>query len=82
MPKIYKKTGGIILEMAAVISLTLAQNKSAMSEIIEITKALVDFRDERDWKQFHDTKKLAVALSIEVTELIKTYGNTRLAKKP
>ena len=26
-----------------------------MSEIIEITKALVDFRDERDWKQFHDT---------------------------
>jgi len=31
-----------------------------MSEIIEITKALVDFRDERDWKQFHDMKNLAV----------------------
>jgi hypothetical protein len=29
-----------------------------MSEIIEITKALVDFRDERDWKQFHDTKNI------------------------
>ncbi len=53
-----------------------------MSEILEITKALVGFRDERDWKQFHDTKKLAVALLIEVAELIKTYGNTRLAKKP
>jgi hypothetical protein len=53
-----------------------------MSEILEITKALVEFRDERDWKQFHYTKKLAVALSIEVAELIKTYGNTRLAKKP
>jgi NTP pyrophosphatase (non-canonical NTP hydrolase) len=40
-----------------------------MSEILEITKALVDFRDERDWKQFHDTKNLAIALSIEVAEL-------------
>ena len=40
-----------------------------MSEIPEITKALVDFRDERDWKQFHDTKNLAIALSIEVAEL-------------
>ena len=53
-----------------------------MSEILQITKALVDFRDERDWKQFHDTKNLAIALSIEVAELLKTYGNTRLAKKP
>ena len=59
--------------MAAVISLTLAQNKSAMSEIPEITKALVDFRDERDWKQFHDTKNLAIALSIEVAELNELF---------
>ena len=59
--------------MAAVISLTLAQNKSAMSEILEITKALVDFRDERDWKQFHDTKNLAIALSIEVAELNELF---------
>ena len=44
-----------------------------MSEIIEITKALVDFRDERDWKQFHDTKNLALALSIEVAELNELF---------
>ena len=44
-----------------------------MSEIIEITKALVDFRDERDWKQFHDTKNLATALSIEVAELNELF---------
>jgi hypothetical protein len=31
-----------------------------MSEILEITNGLVDFRDERDRKQFHDTKNLAV----------------------
>ena len=44
-----------------------------MSEILEITKALVDFRDERDWKQFHDTKNLATALSIEVAELNELF---------
>ena len=44
-----------------------------MSEILEITKALVDFRDERDWKQFHDTKNLASALSIEVAELNELF---------
>ena len=44
-----------------------------MSEILEITKALVDFRDVRDWKQFHDTKNLAIALSIEVAELNELF---------
>ena len=44
-----------------------------MSEILEITKALVDFRDARDWKQFNDTKNLAIALSIEVAELNELF---------
>ena len=44
-----------------------------MSEILQITKALVDFREERDWKQFHDTKNLAIALSIEVAELNELF---------
>jgi NTP pyrophosphatase (non-canonical NTP hydrolase) len=44
-----------------------------MSEIRDITKALVDFRDEREWKQFHDTKNLATALSIEVAELNELF---------
>ena len=44
-----------------------------MTEILEITKALVDFRDARDWKQFHDTKNLALALSIEVAELNELF---------
>lgn len=36
-------------------------------------QALVKFRDERDWKQFHDTKNLALALSIEVAELNELF---------
>ncbi len=44
-----------------------------MSEIKDITTALVKFRDERDWAQFHDTKNLAVALSIEAAELNELF---------
>lgn len=44
-----------------------------MSEIKTIITALTEFRDERDWKQFHDTKNLATALSIEVAELNELF---------
>jgi NTP pyrophosphatase (non-canonical NTP hydrolase) len=44
-----------------------------MSEIKEITEALVKFRDERDWKQFHDSKNLATAISIEAAELNEVF---------
>jgi len=29
------------------------------------------FRDEREWKQFHNPKDLAVSLSIEAAELLE-----------
>jgi NTP pyrophosphatase (non-canonical NTP hydrolase) len=41
-----------------------------MNEIIE---ALKKFRDERDWKQFHNPKDLSVALSIEAGELLEAF---------
>ena len=44
-----------------------------MSELEELMMALVSFRDARDWKQFHDTKNLAVALSIEAAELNELF---------
>ena len=37
------------------------------------TQALLQFRDERDWKQFHDPKNLATALSIEAAELNEVF---------
>jgi NTP pyrophosphatase (non-canonical NTP hydrolase) len=39
----------------------------------KLTKALIDFRDERDWKQFHNPKDLATALSIEASELQEIF---------
>ena len=44
-----------------------------MSDFTEITAALLEFRDARDWKQFHDSKNLATALSIEVAELNELF---------
>ena len=44
-----------------------------MSEIREIIEALVAFRDARDWQPFHDSKNLAVALSIEAAELNEVF---------
>jgi NTP pyrophosphatase (non-canonical NTP hydrolase) len=41
-----------------------------MNEIID---ALKKFRDERDWKQFHNPKDLSVALSIEASELLEAF---------
>jgi NTP pyrophosphatase (non-canonical NTP hydrolase) len=44
-----------------------------MSDITEIISELVKFRDERDWVQFHDTKNLATAISIEAAELNELF---------
>jgi NTP pyrophosphatase (non-canonical NTP hydrolase) len=44
-----------------------------MSEFRELMDALVQFRNERDWQQFHDSKNLAVALSIEASELNEVF---------
>ena len=34
---------------------------------------LKKFRDDRDWKQFHNAKDLALALSIESSELLEAF---------
>lgn len=39
----------------------------------EVIKQLKLFRDERDWKQFHNPKDLSLALSIEASELLEVF---------
>jgi|TARA_Y100000310_G_scaffold111232_1_gene109632 NTP pyrophosphatase (non-canonical NTP hydrolase) len=40
-----------------------------MDTIKKLIEEIISFRDVRDWKQFHNTKDLAIALSIEASEL-------------
>lgn len=44
-----------------------------MSDIEHLIQALVKFRDERDWAQFHDSKNLAAAIGIEAAELNEIF---------
>ena len=44
-----------------------------MSDLSSLTTRLVKFRDERDWAQFHDSKNLASAISIEAAELNELF---------
>lgn len=44
-----------------------------MNDIELIIKRLVDFRDERNWDQFHNPKDLALAISIEAGELLELF---------
>tara|TARA_R110002020_G_scaffold156218_2_gene338063 strand:+ start:44481 stop:44807 length:327 start_codon:yes stop_codon:yes gene_type:complete len=34
---------------------------------------LIEFRDARDWKQFHNSKDLSLAISIEASELLELF---------
>jgi len=43
------------------------------AEISEITDMLIKFRDDRNWEQFHNSKDLALALSIEAAELNELF---------
>jgi NTP pyrophosphatase (non-canonical NTP hydrolase) len=44
-----------------------------MNTIEKLTAEIRAFRDARDWKQFHAPKEMAVALSVEASELLQHF---------
>lgn len=44
-----------------------------MTDFDKIIDLIIKFRDERDWKQFHNSKDLSLALSIEASELNELF---------
>ncbi len=44
-----------------------------MSDLEELRQAIVQFTKDRDWDQFHNGKDLALALSIEASELNEAF---------
>ena len=49
-----------------------------MTDIEELQQKIVQFTEERDWDQFHNPKDLAIALSVEASELLEAF----IWKKP
>jgi NTP pyrophosphatase (non-canonical NTP hydrolase) len=39
--------------------------------LAQLTQLAVKFRDERDWRQFHNPKDVALSMSLEVAELVE-----------
>lgn len=48
-------------------------SNNTMTEIQEIIAKLRQFNQEREWDQFHNGKDLAIALSIESSELLEAF---------
>ncbi|HGH0766362.1 TPA: nucleotide pyrophosphohydrolase [Staphylococcus pseudintermedius] len=44
-----------------------------MSETKEILKVINQFRDERNWRQFHNEKDLSLSISLEAAELLELF---------
>jgi dCTP diphosphatase len=47
--------------------------KRPARDFAELEKRVRRFRDERDWKQFHKPKDLAVSVAIEAAELLEHF---------
>ncbi|MED1876501.1 nucleotide pyrophosphohydrolase [Brevibacillus borstelensis] len=39
----------------------------------QLIREIIAFRDERDWKQYHNPKDLALSLSLEANELLEVF---------
>ena len=44
-----------------------------MSDLKKLIDEVVSFRDERDWKQFHNPKDCAISLALEAAEVLEHF---------
>ncbi len=44
-----------------------------MKTLEELQKDIISFRDERNWRQFHTPKDLAISISLEAAELLEVF---------
>ncbi|NLD17630.1 MAG: nucleotide pyrophosphohydrolase [Tissierellia bacterium] len=39
----------------------------------DVLKEILEFRDDREWKQYHNAKDLAISISLEASELLEIF---------
>ena len=44
-----------------------------MAEMGDLIRMVQEFRDKRNWKQFHNPKDLAISLTLEATEVLEHF---------
>ncbi|MBN1331651.1 nucleotide pyrophosphohydrolase [Candidatus Dojkabacteria bacterium] len=62
-------------------------NKKSEKTLVELESKAIDFREQRDWEQFHNPKNIAGSIAIEASELLEVFqwaegkDSKKLAKK-
>lgn len=51
----------------------IKQRLNNMNELDQLREKILEFRDERNWQQFHNPKDLALSLSLEASELLELF---------
>jgi dCTP diphosphatase len=59
---------------AAAIDPARCRSHSSRVSIEEITARIAAFRDERDWRQFHGPREMAVGITVEAAELLEHFN--------
>lgn len=44
-----------------------------MDNLTELQNKVAEFRDERDWKKYHNPKDLCLSISLEAAELLELF---------
>lgn len=44
-----------------------------MNEVQRLTDLVNQFRDERNWRQYHNAKDLAISINLEASELLEDF---------
>lgn len=44
-----------------------------MKSLEDLIKEIIEFRNERNWKQFHNPKDVALSLSLEASEVVEHF---------
>lgn len=53
-----------------------------MTEIEELTRKIVNFRNKRKWQQYHAAKNMAISLLMEAAEFLEIFQWTKDNKFP
>lgn len=49
------------------------RGKNTMNKEKSIMEKVNEFRDDRDWRQFHNEKDLTISISLEASELLELF---------
>ena len=44
-----------------------------MSDLKDLQNRIIEFRDARNWKQFHNPKDLSISITLEASELLEHF---------